>query len=220
MEKIGLLYHYIIPNLIVISLSLLMIKKWGITSGATFVSACLLYICLFILKDKNHYSVFFILIFNFLLLLPVTGFIILSLKRQNNIILLKEWKIWIPVVAGLFSSIIIYILYHDGIDFMLITLVIAPIFESLLFHEIVFNTIKDRFPKKKELLILFSLSFTIAALHGSFKLKDLLFRTSGFFVLYLIKNEKRENSNFWIIISIHFLVNFICLIFDLLKLKQ
>ena len=76
MEKIGLLYHYIIPNLIVISLSLLMIKKWGITSGATFVSACLLYICLFILKDKNHYSVFFILIFNFFLFIFMEFYIL------------------------------------------------------------------------------------------------------------------------------------------------
>ena len=213
-----MLTHYIIPNLIVIVLSLIMIKKWGVKAIPTFVSACLLYICLFILKDKTIYPVYFIILFNSILLIPVSIFIFLSLKRQNNIQLLKEWKIWIPVVVGLFSSLVINFFIYDGIESFLITLLIAPIYESLIFHEIVFNTVKDKYSERKEFVLFFFLSFIIAVLHGSFRIKDLLFRTFGFFILYLIKNFRRENSTFWLIILIHFLVNLICLILDLITM--
>ena len=195
-----------------------MIKKWGVKAIPTFVSACLLYICLFILKDKTSYPVYFIILFNSILLIPVSIFIFLSLKRQNNIQLLKEWKIWIPVVAGLFSSLVINFFIYDGIESFLITLLIAPIYESLIFHEIVFNTVKDKYSERKEFVLFFFLSFIIAILHGSFRLKDLLFRTFVFFILYLIKNSRRENSDFWLIVLIHFLVNLICLILDLITM--
>ena len=195
-----------------------MIKKWGVKAIPTFVSACFLYICLFILKDKTSYPVYFIILFNSILLIPVSIFIFLSLKRQNNIQLLKEWKIWIPVVAGLFSSLVINFFIYDGIESFLITLLIAPIYESLIFHEIVFNTVKDKYSERKEFVLFFFLSFIIAILHGSFRLKDLLFRTFVFFILYLIKNSRRENSDFWLIVLIHFLVNLICLILDLITM--
>lgn len=213
-----MLTHYIIPNLIVIVLSLIMIKKWGVEAIPTFVSACLLYICLFILKDKTIYPVYFIILFNSILLIPVSIFIFLSLKRQNNIQLLKEWKIWIPVVAGLFSSLVINFFIYDGIESFLITLMVAPIYESLLFHEIVFNTVKDKYSKRTENCLFYCQSCIIALLHGSLRVKDLLFRTLGFFILYLIKNSRRENSDFWLIVLIHFLINLICLILDLIKM--
>ena len=213
-----MLTHYIIPNLIVIVLSLIMIKKWGVKAIPTFVSACLLYICLFILKDKTIYPVYFIILFNSILLIPVSIFIFLSLKRQNNIQLLKEWKIWIPVVAGLFSSLVINFFIYDGIESFLITLMVAPIYESLLFHEIVFNTVKDKYSKRTENCLFYCQSCIIAVLHGSLRVKDLLFRTLGFFILYLIKNSRRENSDFWLIVLIHFLINLICLILDLIKM--
>lgn len=213
-----MLTHYIIPNLIVIVLSLIMIKKWGVEAIPTFVSASLLYICLFILKDKTIYPVYFIILFNSILLIPVSIFIFLSLKRQNNIQLLKEWKIWIPVVAGLFSSLVINFFIYDGIEAFLITLMVAPIYESLLFHEIVFNTVKDKYSKRTENCLFYCQSCIIAVLHGSLRVKDLLFRTLGFFILYLIKNSRRENSDFWLIVLIHFLINLICLILDLIKM--
>lgn len=195
-----------------------MIKKWGVKAIPTFVSACLLYICLFTLKDKTSYPVYFIILFNSILLIPVSIFIFLSLKRQNNIQLLKEWKIWIPVGAGLFSSLVINFFIYDGIESFLITLMVAPIYESLLFHEIVFNTVKDKYSKRTENCLFYCQSCIIAVLHGSLRVKDLLFRTLGFFILYLIKNSRRENSDFWLIVLIHFLINLICLILDLIKM--
>jgi hypothetical protein len=35
----------------------------------------------------------------------------------------------------------------------------------------------------------------------------MIFITGGFFLLYFLKNRKRDNSFFWIIILIHFCVN-------------
>ena len=76
-----------------------------------------------------------------------------------------------------------------------------------MFHEIVFNTIKDKFPLKKELWIFLLLSFIIAILHASFTIFNIIFITGGFFLLYFIKNIKRDKAFFWIIVVIHFCVN-------------
>lgn len=207
MEVLTLLKHYIIPNCVVIILGMILIKKWTIHFVYTFLSAVLLYICLFIMRDNVEYPLYIKILFNTILLCPASFFIYFSLKRQNNLELLKEWKLWVIVAAGLVSAIIIYSFSKNAPVLLYSTLIIAPLYESLMFHEIIFNMIKDKYSLKKELWVFFLLSFIIAIFHASFTVFNMIFITGGFFLLYFLKNRKRDNSFFWIIILIHFCVN-------------
>ena len=209
---------YIVLNLILLIISLTMIKSWGIKLLPTFVSIFFLYCCAATFYDSDVELIQIKILCNVIVLLPSTLLILISLKRQNNIQILKEIKLLIVVIVSIVSSIILSLFYKKDSIFIFKTLFIGPIYESLFFHEIVFKLVKKEYELKKKIFAFFILSLLIGFSHGSLEILALCSRIIGFFLLYLIRLKWNENSKFWYVVLIHFAYNLLLIIYGIMKI--
>ena len=89
---------YIVLNLILLIISLTMIKSWGIKLLPTFASIFLLYCCAATFYDTDVELIQIKFLCDVIILLPSTLLILISLKRQNNIQIMKEVNFLIIVI--------------------------------------------------------------------------------------------------------------------------
>lgn len=99
--------------------------------------------------DAFNEPLYIKIIFNTIVLLPVSFFILVALKNQNNLIIIKDIKTWLIVfISGVVSAVLICVFHYIEPINLVISLCIAPVYESLLFQEILFTTVKSKFSSK------------------------------------------------------------------------
>lgn len=140
---------YMIPNILLFFFASIMKKNWGIKIVSTFLSEFLIYICVVFFTDAFNEPLYIKIIFNTIVLLPVSFFILVALKNQNNLIIIKDIKTWLIVfISGVVSAVLICVFHYIEPINLVISLCIAPVYESLLFQEILFTTVKSKFSSK------------------------------------------------------------------------
>lgn len=202
-----MLLQSIIVNLIIVFLGALFYKRWGYKLSSTCITAILIYGACFLIRDDSDYSLWLKIIMDLLYIAPTTFFIIVCLQRQDRIKLLLN-PFFIIVFFIIVITTIIFIIYDVEVCIVLLsTLIIGPVAETFICHEIIYNLLDFSKKRIRILLNFFIISFVIALIHGSLNISYLVFRTLIFFFFYCLRYFFRKDYCIYIIIFLHFLIN-------------
>lgn len=202
-----MLLHSVIVNFILFFLGALLFKKWGYKLSPTCITAILFYGTCSLIRDDSNYALWVKLVMDVLYIAPSIVFVFVCLQRQERIKLLTHPFFLIEVFMIILTTVIFVIHKSEVTIVLLSTLIIGPVAETFICHEIIFNLLDFSKTRLRILFNFFIISFVIALIHGAFNISYLLFRTLIFFLFYCLRYFFKKDFCIFMIILIHFLIN-------------
>jgi len=215
---------FVIFPIILCSLSLIFRKRWGKSILWTFISALLIVGAGPIVISSIDYW-YMQVITDVVVIAFYVYFIKICLQRYDTIVLIKAKAFWLTCALLVLINLV-FLGYADiflGIksswyDFVVvfIKLIFAPVFESLLFHEICYSGLIQK-TKSKYFSLSALLSLVIAIWHF-YSVTGILVIFVLFFSLYVLRYFWRGNKSLYAVIFIHGLYNFVSFLINFFRL--